>query len=327
MIRAPSGISPPREPIRVAGAVPALVAGADELAAPPRVGRGREDPLADQRVPLHECPLVAGERARLAAGSRRGSRACRRRAARPPGGFSTARRRRHGACGDGLCKVGHVREWCASASPCRERAQQHVGGLLDGDARCRCLWRYMRSSAMLQRVREPARLRGHQHRAVRAADGEAFAFLGQRCRRLVRRSLRARRSRRGQDAELVAAEPVGGPSPSIAAPSGPRRGQQRVARGVAERVVVRLEAVQVEDHERGRRGRPPSARSASATKRLRLPSPVSASVIASSRLAASRCTRSRNVSTARTITAAIVAEESATASGVDADEVVVDEER
>ena len=48
-------------------------------------------------------------------------------------------------------------------------------------------------------------------------------------------------------------------------------------------------------------------------KRRRLPSPVSASVIASSRLAASSCTRSRNVSTARTMTAAIVADASAIA--------------
>ena len=65
MIRAPSGISSPRQAVRVAGAVPALVVVenpvGDRLDA-----EALEHPVADLRVALEHHPLRLGERARLA---------------------------------------------------------------------------------------------------------------------------------------------------------------------------------------------------------------------------------------------------------------------
>ena len=63
MMRAPSGISSPREAVGVAAAVPALVARADEPGDAARsAGAAREDALADQRVLAHQLPLRVVER-------------------------------------------------------------------------------------------------------------------------------------------------------------------------------------------------------------------------------------------------------------------------
>ena len=94
--------------------------------------------------------------------------------------------------------------------------------------------------------------------------------------------------------------------------------EQRVAGGVAERVVVVLEAVEVEEHEHERlaavaRG---SSRSSTRASARRLPRPVSASVCASSREARSIATLSRKVSIVRAITASSEAAASPTATGL-----------
>src|SRR6266508_407953 len=54
----PQGDREPLEPVRVAGTVPALVCRAKDLRGKAERGRSGEDPLADQRVPFHEPPLV-----------------------------------------------------------------------------------------------------------------------------------------------------------------------------------------------------------------------------------------------------------------------------
>ena len=61
----PSGISSAGEPVRVAAAVPALVAGAHERRDAGERRRGGDDPLADERVAADERPLVLVERPRL----------------------------------------------------------------------------------------------------------------------------------------------------------------------------------------------------------------------------------------------------------------------
>ena len=65
MIRAPSGISSPGLPVRIAGAVESLVARANELADLRQRGSRRDDPLADERVLADELPLVGVERVGL----------------------------------------------------------------------------------------------------------------------------------------------------------------------------------------------------------------------------------------------------------------------
>ena len=64
-MRAPSGIASPASAVRVAGAVPVLVARAHELRDRQQRGRGAQDALADDRVLAHEGPLLVGQRAGL----------------------------------------------------------------------------------------------------------------------------------------------------------------------------------------------------------------------------------------------------------------------
>src|SRR5881397_1207883 len=59
-----------------------------------------------------------------------------------------------------------------------------------------------------QSLTEPACLRRHQHRAVRTADGEAFAFLRQRCRSPICKIVWLAVLDACEHAELVAAESV-----------------------------------------------------------------------------------------------------------------------
>ena len=82
----------PRRPARRGSRRRPSARGSSARAAPTRrsAGAAVEDPLADDRVPAHERPLVLVERAGLVRGSRRGSRSCRRRAARRRGATSSS---------------------------------------------------------------------------------------------------------------------------------------------------------------------------------------------------------------------------------------------
>ena len=64
-MRAAAGISIAREPVRIAGAVPALVGGADDRRDRAQGSGGAEDPLAEDRVLSHEVPLGTVQRAGL----------------------------------------------------------------------------------------------------------------------------------------------------------------------------------------------------------------------------------------------------------------------
>ena len=111
-----------------------------------------------------------------------------------------------------------------------------------------------------------------------------------RARRLRRPRSRPRRCRLGEQAELVAAEPVRSAPVRAASELAAEPREQRVAGGVAEGVVVALEAVEVEEKQRPRAG-PGVAASALEVRHQRatFPSPVSAP---SSRRAA--CGRARH---------------------------------
>jgi hypothetical protein len=99
------------------------------------------------------------------------------------------------------------------------------------------------------------RVGGQQRGAVGRGDREAVAVLAQRVAGGLDRVEDPGRLGAREHAELVAAHPVGGPA------GGHRglqacgeAGQQRVAGGVAEGVVVGLEAVEVEDRQHDRAG-------------------------------------------------------------------------
>ena len=107
-----------------------------------------------------------------------------------------------------------------------------------------------------------------------------------------RRSCRTRRRRAGTTAPL---------GPGTAASLLAESGEQCIAGGMSEGVVVALEAVEVEEHEERlvAIGSTPSRRSRSAMSLRRLPSPVSASVVASWRVSSKSRLFSRNVTTRR----------------------------
>ena len=77
--------------VGVAAAVPALVLVAHGAGHLLEVRDAAQDLLADDRVPLHDRPLLVGQRPRARAGSRWGSPACRCRAASPPAPGAGAR--------------------------------------------------------------------------------------------------------------------------------------------------------------------------------------------------------------------------------------------
>ena len=175
-------------------------------------GRGGDDPLADERVAAHELPLVVVERRRACRGSRRGSRPCRRRAARRRGGRGRSRSSSSpSAPRDGLGELGDAAEVLAELGVALgERAQQHVAGSgCAPSVRPPCLWAYMRWSAMRSASPASVASRGQRDDAVRAADREALAVLGER--RGGSRDDRLGELGAGveQHAELVAAHPVG----------------------------------------------------------------------------------------------------------------------
>ena len=174
MMRAPAGMSVAAQAVGVAGAVEVLVARAHE---PGDVAQGRgalEDALADERVTAHELPLVRVERAALARGCGRGSRACRRRAAARRGG---PRRRRS--------SLSPRRRATQDASSCDALAVpvQRAIALLDGeherlgdlaarpDAAPGLVLVHADVGAA-QRVARRGGLAGEQHDAVRGGHGE-----------------------------------------------------------------------------------------------------------------------------------------------------------
>ena len=112
----------------------------------------------------------------------------------------------------------------------------------------------------LERVARVRRLVREHHGAERAPDVEPLASLGQRLARPVDQRLRLALADGGEQTELVPSEAVGG---SVAREDGRELGaeprEQRVSRGVAEAVVVALEAVEVEEHEHRRRDGSPAA--------------------------------------------------------------------
>ena len=169
-----------------------------------------------------------------------------------------------------------------------------------------CFWAYMRWSAMRRASAASVGLGRERDRAVGAADPEALALLAQApARRRRAASTRSSEARLEQRAELVAAHAEDGPARAeVLAQVAAQAGQQDVAGGVAEGVVVVLEAVEVEqrEHERGLGTASASASSRARVSARRLPSPVSASVSASSREARSMPTFWRKVSVSRIIT-------------------------
>ena len=97
-----------------------------------------------------------------------------------------------------------------------------------------------------QRARHGRRVVGNHGRAVRARDREALATLAQRIRDPVQLGFGVGQ----QHAELVAAHPVRDPERRRRLRElGREAGEQGVAGRMAERVVVRLETVEVEDRQ------------------------------------------------------------------------------
>ena len=182
------------------------------------------------------------------------------------------------------------------------RAQQHVLALAPGRrARRRACCAYIRWSAMRSASTGVARPRaGSETAPCEQPIEKPVALLGQR-----RGGAAATSASRGSPAGRRSAQNSSPPMRYARPRPSTRRGrlraqarEQRVARRVAEGVVVVLEAVEVEqrEHERtlGRRLRQQLGRGA-ASARGGCPSPVSASVSASSREARSIAALSANV--------------------------------
>ncbi len=116
----------------------------------------------------------------------------------------------------------------------------------DGLAFCSYIrWSAMRSASAGENASD-----GTSAMPMRAADGERVAGVRQRGGGERDNGFGARRLDRGEDAELVSAHPVGVADPVHGGPQAlAEAGEKRVARWMAERVVVLLEAVEVEERE------------------------------------------------------------------------------
>ena len=161
------------EAVRVAGAVPALVAGAHEPRDAAERGRGGDDALADQRVAADERPLVLVERPGLVedrvgdrdladvvqlGGVADAARPPRRRQAEPAGGRLGERRRRR--------RGGRTSSGVRSASA----RSEDVLALARRPTRAPpCFCAYMRWSAMRSASAASAASRGQRDDAVGAA--------------------------------------------------------------------------------------------------------------------------------------------------------------
>ena len=170
-----------REAVRVAAAVPALVAGADELPDAHQRGRGLHDPLADQRVAAHERPLLLVERPALVQdGLRQGDLA---HVVQLGGGHHAV----DGvvveaeAAGDG---AGHHADLLPVAAEVRvplvERAAQHAGRLHAGRDAPAVLLRVEAPVGDAERLGGVRAVLGQQGVTAGGADLEALAPLHER---------------------------------------------------------------------------------------------------------------------------------------------------
>ena len=132
-------------------------------------------------------------------------------------------------------------------------APEHVAQLLAPVRRPSTLALVHAFVCKLDRVLQVCRLRRKRHRAIGGAEGEALAALLQRVHRRGQSPLELLLGGAQQHAELIAAQPVRAPVfVHRSLQLGPEASQQCVAGEMALRVVVALEAIQVEQRKHQR---------------------------------------------------------------------------
>ncbi len=252
MMREPRGMSVPCEAVGVAVAVPALVAGAHEPRNRLERRRSGEDALAEDRVAAHERPLALVERA----GLREDRFGYRRLAdvvhlggahelvellgleAHPPPDRERER-------SDAAEVIGERRQACP------EDLEQHPAQLmLDADGPG-LLVGVQPAIGELQGARGVGGVERQRAQPVGSRDLEAVPALaerrhGRRDQRLgrdTRRATAARRTRRRPSGRRARRAPAAAASLRTEAP------EQHVAGGMAEAVVVELEAVEVVENQ------------------------------------------------------------------------------
>ena len=221
-MRAPSGISSPARPVRVAAAVPALVAGAHDAGHAGELGGGADDALADDRVLAHVLPLVLGELARGVqdrVGDRDLADVVQRGGAADLEQLGVVEAE---LAPDGADEVGDVLDVLVQlAVVLGGDPQQHlVDGLVAGAPAAALVGVHALVGAA-QRVDRVLGRIGDAHRAVGAAHVKAPAGLTQRVGGALEQG---RVAAAGEQAELVAAHPVGATRRCPAPRAGSRRG-------------------------------------------------------------------------------------------------------
>src|SRR4051794_6039883 len=237
------------EPVRVATAVPVLVAGANDLRDLQQRRGSRQHALPDQRVLLHQFLLRFGERAVLVEDLVwDGDLADVVHLRGPDQDVDVLGFQLQGAAHLGG-EARHVSQVPVEARfALAQQAEQHAAGLAQGGVGALSLLRVHAAVGDPQGGGRRLGFAGQLDPAPRGPDREAGAAIGEGGLGGLDDHVGFRLADRGEHAELVAAEAVG-PAP------GNRRGgqigaealEQLVAGGVAEAVVVRLEAVEVEE--------------------------------------------------------------------------------
>ena len=258
MIREASGIASPDEPVRVARAVPVLVARADDrrrrCGRPGDARRIRSPTTVCWRMNSHSRSSSGPGLWRISSGTAILPMSCSC-AARQSSSSSSRRSPSRSPDLDG--ERGDARRG-APGGPARGRRAPRGGrpssgrGRRAASASARRGARRRGSSAWL----DVRRLVGQHHGAERARDVEPLAVLGERGARPVDERLgfgRDRRARRGRTRRRrggTRRRPLPGRRELLPEPR-----EQRVPGGMAEAVVVPLEPVEVEDHQQrlGRR--------------------------------------------------------------------------
>ena len=134
----------------------------------------------------------------------------------------------------------------------RQRAQQHVARLAPRRYAAAVLLQVHALVGDVERVLGAGGLRRQHHRAVGAGDREAVPVLAERLGGFREQLVDVAVLGRGEDAELVAAHPVRvATALDGLAERAAQADEEGVAGGVAEDVVVGLEAVEIEDREAG----------------------------------------------------------------------------
>ena len=304
------------EPVRVAAAVPALVAGANQLCDRDEGRRRRQYPLPDQGVVPHHFPFAVVERAWLFEDLRPEPPSCRRHAAEPLGRRRRAARRRAPGSDRARTASSATPSRCVPSSgsrSCSVRIRTR-DGLALGRAGTGPLL------GVHAAVGEPQGLAGASASCGKQ-DGAAASF---RPRTPLRppggQAWPLRRSLRVTLSSSRASTQNSSPPSRYATTVGLHRSrqlvsqasEQHVAGEVTEAVVVGLEPVEVEDREQCRCALSSAAvtRSRSWSSRRRFPSPVSGSVSASDCDWRSRITFSSKARIIRTTTITSVAPES-----------------